>query len=178
MISDWECLNTAKAGSEAAWQTLVEKFAESLSKSMALITGSADSARDITQEAFIRLFKGEIKHRRGELKSYLFTIAYRLALKERKRQMRNPGLEGEDYSDNAPSPLEDILLQERDSLIVKAVNTLTNEHRDILVLRFYGGRDYREIAQITGVPLGTVKSRLFYAVKACREELKRNGVLK
>jgi RNA polymerase sigma-70 factor (ECF subfamily) len=66
---------------------------------------------------------------------------------------------------------------ERERLVVKAIRSLDDAHRTTLVLRFYGEHSYEEIATLTGAPLGTVKSRLFYAVKQCREWLKTKGVL-
>jgi RNA polymerase sigma-70 factor (ECF subfamily) len=62
--------------------------------------------------------------------------------------------------------------------VARALRTLDAEHRDVLVLRFYGGYSYEEIAKIVEAPLGTVKSRIFYAVKSCRETLQQKGVLR
>jgi RNA polymerase sigma-70 factor (ECF subfamily) len=55
---------------------------------------------------------------------------------------------------------------------------LSNEQREILALRYFGGHSYEEIAEITEVPIGTVKSRIFYAIKVCQEKLRERGVFK
>jgi len=54
-------------------------------------------------------------------------------------------------------------------MVASAINNLDNAHRDILLLRFYAGLSYDEIAVLLDIPLGTVKSRIFYAVKSCRD---------
>jgi RNA polymerase sigma-70 factor (ECF subfamily) len=101
-----------------------------------------------------------------------------LAIKEAKRVRRNARLEGQDLPDLGQNVLDSILNDERDRLVVRAIETLDAEHRDVLVLRFYGGHSYEEIARIVKAPLGTVKSRIFYAVKSCGETLRQKGVLR
>jgi len=66
---------------------------------------------------------------------------------------------------------------ETDRLIVRAIHMLAIEHREVLTLRFFGGHSYEEIARMMEIPIGTVKSRIFYAMKTCREKLKEQGVL-
>jgi RNA polymerase sigma-70 factor (ECF subfamily) len=65
-----------------------------------------------------------------------------------------------------------------DRIIFQVIQSLSAEHREILTLRLIGGQSYEEIASLTGVPIGTVKSRMFYAVKICREMMKQRGVFK
>jgi RNA polymerase sigma factor (sigma-70 family) len=61
--------------------------------------------------------------------------------------------------------------------VVRAIRMLPDHLRDVLVLRLHGGHSYEEIAEMTGISLGTVKSRIFYAVKSTRNELKNRGVV-
>jgi RNA polymerase sigma-70 factor (ECF subfamily) len=140
------------------------------------ITGSLDLAQDLAQESFVRLLRVRITHREGSLKSFLSTMAYRLALKERKRQASSRNLDAIDVADGSPSPLEEAIRDETDRIIVRIVQSLTVDHREILALRFFGGHSYEEIARMTSIPIGTVKSRIFYAVKMCREKLREQGV--
>jgi RNA polymerase sigma factor (sigma-70 family) len=58
------------------------------------------------------------------------------------------------------------------------MQSLSDDQREILALRYFGGHSYEEIARITGIPIGTVKSRIFYAIKTCREKLTERGVFK
>jgi len=141
----------------------------------ALLTGSPDAARDCVQETFSRLLHAVIRHRRSSLNAYLSTITYRLAVREHLRVVKMDGVTEPSASD--PSPLERVIADERQREVSRVLQTLQPAHREILVLRFYGEHSYEEIAAITGVPLGTVKSRIFHAVKSARIELNRRGVV-
>jgi RNA polymerase sigma-70 factor (ECF subfamily) len=132
---------------------------------------------DVVQETFVRALGARISNRNGTVQNYLGTIAYRLAVKEARRARKDVQLEGQDLTDDGQSPLESILNSERDHFVAKAICNLSEDHRDVLVLRYYGGHRYEEIAEILEVPLGTVKSRIFNAVKNCREALRQKGVL-
>jgi len=140
------------------------------------ITGSLDTAHDMAQESFVRLLHVRIRHRSGSFASFLSTIAYRLALKERKRQSSRRTLEAGEIADDSPSPLERTIRDETERIIFRAMQSLPADQREILALRFFGGHRYEEIARITEVPIGTVKSRIFYAIKTCRETLRNQGV--
>jgi RNA polymerase sigma-70 factor (ECF subfamily) len=141
-----------------------------------LITGSIDSAKDVVQETFVKLFSGKIKHQDGNFKTYITTIAYRLALKEKYRKQRVQNVENISIIDNLSSPIENQIKNENQKFIFNAITSLPKHQREILILRFYGEHSYEEIAKITELPLGTVKSRIFYAVKTCRSKLKEMGV--
>jgi len=128
------------------------------------------------QETFIRALNAELKNTVGTVQGYLATIAYRLALKETKRARRNVELNEFDQLDQKPNPLDIVLINERDRLVADAIRSLDVDHRDALVLRFYGGHSFDEIAGLLKIPPGTVKSRVFYAVKSCRQLLREKGV--
>jgi RNA polymerase sigma-70 factor, ECF subfamily len=177
MTSDWQYLERARRGDEAAWRVLLERHQPRLKALAYLVSGCAASAKDIVQTAFTRLVQTELHHRNGTVSGLLATIVYRLALKERSRQERLRNLDDHDFADDRPSPLVGLIKEERDRQIAAAIRSLSPEHRDILVLRFYGGHSYEEIAKLMMVPIGTVKSRMFYAVKACQKILLDKGVL-
>lgn len=176
MNDDWRCLELAREGDEAAWRVLFERHYPSLVRMASCITGSVDTARDLAQESFVRLLRVKIRHRKGSLKSYLATIAYRLALKERKRRSSINDLDTLPLADDSPSPLELAIQNETDRIIVRVMQSISIEQREILALRYFGEHSYEEIAEITEIPIGTVKSRIFYAIKTCQEKLKERGV--
>lgn len=178
MNPEWELFFRARQGNEKAWRELVEKYQTRLAALALLITGSAAATDDIVQETFLRAFEAGIKNTAGTVSGYLGTIAYRLALKEVKRLRRDVELEGRYLTDDSGNPLESILTRERDRLVVEAVGTLDDAHRETLVLRCYGGHSYDEVAKIMRIPVGTVKSRIFNAVATCRKLLRQKGVLK
>ncbi|MBK7256218.1 MAG: RNA polymerase sigma factor [Ignavibacteriae bacterium] len=111
------------------------------------------------------------------MRTYLSTIVYRSAVKENLR--RNKLEEGppECAGSPDPTPFDLTVRREQEREIIRAIQLLTPSQRDILVLRFYGEFGYEEIAAMTGVALGTVKSRIFYAVKTVRTILQSRGVV-
>lgn len=178
MDSWWDCFIKAKSGCDKSSLKIVENYQSRLTALAMLITGSVEAADDIVQETFIRALNTRLKSTTGSVQGYLGTIAYRLALKESKRTEKNVGLNGLNLHDSSVNPLDNILIKERDKLVARTINTLDTNHRDVLVLRFYADHSYEEIASLLEVPLGTVKSRIFFAVKSCREILREKGVLK
>lgn len=176
MITDWECFDRARGGDQGAWRILFQRYHSPLVRMTSLITGSVDTARDLTQECFVRLVRSAVPHREGSFRSYISTIAYRLALKEKSRSRRILRAENDEITGDGPSPLEWTVSRERTNAVEEIIQSLPGEQRDIIALRFYGGHTYEEIAEIVRVPLGTVKSRIFYAVKACRQKLSERGI--
>ncbi len=177
IISAWECLERAQKGDEGAWQELVRRYYPSLLKTTSLITGSMESAKDLVQETFVKMLQTKPKHHQGDVGGYLSTIAYRLALKEKARYQKSRSLDEDELADESASALENVVIEENQKYLIRAIQSLSEEHRDILILRFYGNHSYEKIAELTQLPLGTVKSRIFYAVKSCQEKLRKEGVL-
>ncbi|MBU1636863.1 RNA polymerase sigma factor [bacterium] len=173
MRSDWMLIRRARDGDESAWRELISRHRPRLMKLALLVSGDPPAAEDAVQETFVRLLDYGEEQTKGSFAALAGTIVYRLALKERLRANKQAALEGFDQAGDTVSPLEAVLNREQDRQLVKALFALDESHRDILILRFYGEHDYSEIAKLTGLPLGTVKSRIFYAVKKCREKMKR-----
>jgi len=164
-------------GSQEAWKSLFEQYSPQLLRMAALLTGSTDAARDCVQEAFVRVFKGAVLHHKGSFRAYISTIAYRLALKENHRVRRLTPTSVENTTSSDPSPLDVAIADERQREVVRVIRDLPANHRDILILRFHGEHSYEEIAGMTGLPLGTVKSRIFHAVRVARTAMKKRGIL-
>ncbi|MBM4169403.1 MAG: RNA polymerase sigma factor [Ignavibacteria bacterium] len=177
MISDWEYLGRARNGEEEAWRLLFERHYGALVRMSALIIGSIDTAKDIAQEAFTCLLHDRNEHHGGSFRAYVSTIAFRLALKEKAR-VRRIGQSGHPESaDDSYSPLHSVMQREEQRHLVRVIHMLPDQYRETIVLRFYGELSYEEMAETLGVPVGTVKSRIFYAVKECRKLMKKRGML-
>ncbi len=174
---DWISFFRAKSGDHRAWRELLDKYQSRLLAIALLITGSSSSAEDIVQETFMRAFKADISHVNGNVQGYLGTISYRLAVKEAERQKRNIDINKKNLADGRNNPLSKILIEERDRHVADAIRSLDKLHQDVLILRFYSELSYEEIADLLKTPLGTVKSRIFYAIKACRNILQEKGIL-
>lgn len=135
------------------------------------LTGSEHDANDVVQEAYLRAFKFFDGFRGTEARSWLLTIVrhtcYTWLQQNRPRPNAAPFdelLEAETASaDDGP---ETLLLRQHDrALLNRALERLPTEFREVLVLKELEDLSYREIAAITGVPLGTVMSRLSRARK-------------
>jgi RNA polymerase sigma-70 factor (ECF subfamily) len=176
IIDEWRCLDLARQGDETSWRFLFHRHYQPLVRMTFCITGSLDAAKDLAQESFVRLLRVKIRHHEGSFSAYLSTIAYRLALKERNRRFSACDSEAGDFADGELSPLEQVIRDETQRVIFSVMQSLSIDHREILALRFFGGHSYEEIARITNVPIGTVKSRIFCAIKTCRERLQNKGV--
>jgi len=176
MTDDWLCLELALNGDESAWRALFERYYQFLVKIAFFITGSIESAKDIGQEAFVVLLRANIRHQDGSLKAYLSTIAFRLAVKERMRRNQLRNLDASPIIDESSSAFEAAVKDETDRVLVRTIQSLDVEQREVLTLRFFGENSYEEIARTLSVPIGTVKSRIFYAIKACRQNLKEQGI--
>lgn len=177
MNVEWEHFLKARSGDESAWRVLLAQHQTRLTALAIFITGSAAAADDVVQETFVRALGARLKDCSGTVRGFLGTIAYRLAIKESQRGRREIALDNTELTDSTRSPLDGVLKDERDRIVTEAIATLDDDHRDVLVLRFYGDYSYDEIASTLNVPVGTVKSRMFYAVKACRDYLRLKGVL-
>ena len=134
---------------------------------MMQVTGSPEEAEEVTQEAFIRAFvKLDTFQRNSQFFTWLYRIAFNSALtRQRKKRARvsldqirdDNGLEVAGDTDGVD---EGMLRDERVTLVRRAIDTLTEEHRRILVLREMDEFAYEEIAEILKISIGTVRSRL------------------
>ena len=174
--AEWGLLALAQNGDKAACRKLFDSYQGRLYSLAYLITGIAAEAEDIVQETFVRALHAKITHHRGTPQGFLGTIAYRLAVKEKRRREKIAEINSEEIFDNTVDTFEKMLLDERDRLIATTIRSLDDKHRDVLVLRFYADHSYEEIAELLQVSPGTVKSRIFYAVKSCRKILREKGL--
>jgi RNA polymerase sigma factor (sigma-70 family) len=138
------------------------RFARWLSRS----PGDAD---DIVQEAILRAFRGFDALRGSDVKAWLLTIVrncHFTALKQQQRRAFVPLPEEHDAQDGdamistAPDPESASIRSDERRTLDRLMSSLPEEHREVLVLREIEEMDYREIAAVTNVPIGTVMSRL------------------
>ena len=177
IAAEWAVFERAREGEAVAWRELTSRHQPRLTALVLFVTRSPAATDDVVQETFVRAMQARIKNHSGSVSGYLGTIAYRLAVKEAQRSRRNSDIEALDPPGLGPDQLEEMLSAERDRQVAAAIARLSREHREVLALRFYAGHSYEEIAALVGVPLGTVKSRIFHAVQACRKILSAEGVL-
>jgi len=151
------------------------------------ILGDREAAADAVQEAFLKAYTNLKRFRGGSFKAWIFRIVTNacydaLRYRQRKGAASLEEMAGElNHSplgaSTAESPEEYALRQELGRFIQKALNSLPPDQRTIIVLSDVEGCDYKEIAEILGLPLGTVKSRLSRARAKVRDFLLQNEEL-
>ena len=179
---DRTLVDEARAGSVDAFEGLVRRYqVRVVNYALALVRDAAE-AEDVAQETFIRSYRA-LKGFRGDssFKTWLYSIATNTARTHLERRGRQPHLEDRsredglqpagaaDVSSGVPDVEETLMKREA---IDGALAALPEELRLAVVLRDVEGLEYKEIAIITGVPLGTVESRIFRARQRLRPLLR------
>lgn len=165
----------ARDGSEAAFRTLVERFERPVYALIVRMVHDAEQAEDLAQETFVKAWKalGRFDPER-KFSSWLFKIAHNSALDALRRRGEEPlSLDAPVGPDDEPrelpadpaaeNPLRTALGREAGRVLEAALGELRPAYREILLLRFGEELAYEEIAEVTGLPLGTVKVHLFRA---------------
>lgn len=161
----------AQRGDLQAFNQLVLRFQDAVYGLTLRMLGSSQPAEDATQEAFIRAWRRIDTYRGGSFRSWLFTIAANQARDELRRRQRRPARSLDEARDDPdrpdldpptdePSPDAEFERGEMRAALEQALMTLPDDWREVVVLSDIHGLDYREISEATGLPLGTVKSRL------------------
>jgi RNA polymerase sigma-70 factor (ECF subfamily) len=172
-------IERARAGELDAFNDLVEVYQDQLFALIVRMVPDRDQASDCVQEAFFSAFRNLAGFRGGSVKSWLNRIAVNAAMdiqRARKRRPSQPYPELEDESWQPPAgeeanPVTTALTTERHRAINDALATITSDQRAAIVLFDVEGFDYAEIAEMTGVSLGTVKSRIHRGRLALRDRL-------
>lgn len=173
-----DLIRRSQAGDERAFAALFEKYRNLVYKTAYLMLGDADEAEDVLQEVFIQVYKSlhTFQPAKAAFTTWLHRITVNRCLNRRRR--RRPHLLSLDevspssLASGSPSP--ESHLEEEDE-IWQAVCRLSEKQRAVVTLRYYQELSYTEIAQVLGIPLGTVQSRLNRALKTLRKELERGA---
>ena len=149
-----------------------------------LMSGDRQRAEDIVQETLLRAWTHPeaLDPNRGSVRAWLFAVARNLiidSMRARQARPREIGEErlGEDWAGSVPDPREDAYEQTLDALqMAEALDSLSDEHRSVLIETYYRGASVAEAAKVLGVPPGTVKSRTYYALRALRSAFAERGL--
>jgi RNA polymerase sigma-70 factor (ECF subfamily) len=180
-----ELARAAAGGDESAFEALVGLHEKKVYNLALRMCGSPEDARDVAQEAFLSAWRG-LPRFRGEagFSTWLYRLTQNAAIDHLRRTRRQQGersLEDEilglDAADPTPSPQEQTEGAELRWAVLAALEQLSEEHRQVLVLREVQEMRYEEIAGELGLDLGTVKSRISRARSALRKILLKSGNL-
>lgn len=176
-VNETELVFRAKNGERNAFSELVCIHAQGVRNVIYRMYGNTQLAEDAAQETFIQAWLHlPSYHPQMSLRNWLYRIAVNAAtdmLRKEKRILLG-ALEDLNLSDPQPGPEAVAFQEERTILIQKAVLSLPDACRAVLVLREYEGFSYQEIADALEIPMGTVMSRLNYARKLLKDRLEQN----
>ena len=184
MEEQW--LAKAKVGDAAAFEQLVTPYETMLWRVCWRVTGNEDDARDALQETMLKAWRAIGRFEaRAQLSTWLYAIAVRSCQDLLRRRAVRPStsldaMREEGYDPPAQTQTPETALEEKDrrEQVRKALSMLPEEQRVPLVLFAVEGRRYEEIAEMTGISLGTVKSRVSRGRDRLREimaELRGDG---
>jgi RNA polymerase sigma-70 factor (ECF subfamily) len=175
-VNETELVTRAQNGDRNAFSELVRIHAQGVMNVIYRMCGDVQIAEDAAQETFIQAWLHLSSYRpQTSLRNWLYRIAVNAAtdmLRKGKRILPN-ALEDLQLKDPQPGPEALFARGERTALIQKAVLSLPDASRAVLVLREYEGMSYHEIADALDIPVGTVMSRLNYARKVLKEKLEK-----
>lgn len=174
-------IDACRLGKTEAFGVLVKRYQDRLYPTVLRLTGCADDACDLLQDAFLRAYEKLDRFNGGSsFYTWVYRIAVNLALSDYRRKrtgirQREDRLRlsaeatAESKGDDPSAPLE---RAERDRMIQQALDALAPDHRAVVVMKEYDDLRYEEIGTILGVPVGTVRSRLHRARCELRDRLR------
>lgn len=187
-LGDGELVSRILGGSEELFELLVDRYKLRLFRFVSRYLGDPEDARDVTQEVFFKLYAAlDSYDPRYRFSTWAFRIAGNAAIDHlrRKRIRAIPlDLPSDDESegrridppDGKPDPLEELTRSRLREALDLAIERLPDDYRELISLRHYGELAYEEIAELKGMPLGTVKNKLFRARQALRDLLPEGTV--
>lgn len=184
--TDVELVASAIAGGESGFEELVRRYQRPIVSYVYRMLNDYESALDVTQEVFIKVYNS-LERYSAEYKfsTWLYRIAHNAAIDHMRRNPQNSqSIETENaegayelqIESSLPSPETERERSEWRTEIEAVVKCLPAAYRDLILLRHSQDLSYDEIAAITGLPLGTVKNRLFRAREMMRELFIDRGI--
>jgi RNA polymerase sigma-70 factor (ECF subfamily) len=177
-VDDAQLMVAVQQGDTAAFRILVDRYKKRAYYTALKLVGDSDDASDLSQEAFIRVYNARRRYDRTRpFYAWFFAILRNLAKNHlKKRSVRSEY--AAQVKDCGEQPLEadkapDCLVEadETRKAVWAAVEKLSYDHREIIILRHFEDMPYEEIARLLEIPIGSVMSRLYYARRRLRDLL-------
>ena len=179
--TDEELVARSRTGDAESFNQLISRWERPIYALAYRVIGREEDARDVTQETFLRAFRGLAAFKgQAKFSSWLYRIALNLCRDWIRRKKRSPiatlpeDVELEDLaSDAGPTETVEDLVSRRElsELVEAAMARLPEEQRTAIILKEYHGMTFQEIADLQGCPLSTVKTRLYQGLSVLRREL-------
>jgi RNA polymerase sigma-70 factor (ECF subfamily) len=177
-LDDTQLMIEVQQGNTLAFKTLVDRHKKKAYYTALKLVGDPDDAYDLSQEAFIRVYNARRRYDRAHpFYAWFYTIIRNLARNYlRKRNVRyeyavQTKQSRKGIQETSDSPECIVEADEAKKAIWAAIDKLSYDHREIIILRHFEDMSYEEIADILGIAVGSVMSRLYYARKKLRDLL-------
>ncbi len=182
-------VHAARLGDEWAFSLLIEQYRSAAERLAQQILRTEEAAADAVQEALIKAYRAMPRFQDGNFRSWLLRIVTNTCYDHLRRQKRRAAVSLDETADwaivNMPSHIlseaenpETVALQHENlSILLQAIDNLPQWHRNVVILVDVHGYDYNEAAELLGLPLGTVKSRLSRARSSLRDVLVKAGLV-
>lgn len=175
-LADEQLIARCASGDGCAMDVLVSRYHGKLMDFAVRHLRDREASADVAQMALLRVFESAVAFRgQSSFRTWLYAIALNLVRDNARRRTRRPeslfsDLAGGDVAEvHAPDSAEDAALGQITSIALwQAVEYLPEHQRTAVILRFRADLAYGEIAEVMGVPVGTVRSWMHYALKALR----------
>ena len=185
-VNDCDLVASAVDGVEGSFEELVKRYQRPISAYVYRMVGDYESALDLTQEIFIKVYSS-LRRYRAEFKfsTWIYKIAHNSAVDHLRRtatreQSLVMGPEGDQFDlpveSGRLSPEQESERKERRGEIESVVRALPANYRELIILRHSQDLSYEEFVDVTGLPLGTVKNRLFRAREMMRQQFVEKGI--
>lgn len=175
MLKQWDCDLVAQvaAGDNNAFLTLYERYVKSIHGLVLRILRDSTLADEVTQDTFLKLWDRASQYlaERGPVHGWLLAIARHTALDYLRHEAHNPALTNEHDSEDLWQDIADINTSTEEARwrsLHFAVQSLSDVQRQVIELIYYQGLSQREISEVLGWPIGTVKTRLRTAIEQLR----------
>ena len=180
-------VHQARSGSREAFSALMELYQTKVYNLALRMTGSPEDAADLCQETFLNAWKGLPNFQgNSSFSTWLYRLTNNACLDFIRREKKRRGMDvlslnddekdfDELIPDDSPTPQAKLEEKERTEALRRALGKLSEEHRQVLLLREVSGLSYTEIAKVIGQEEGTVKSRIARARLSLRNILREEG---
>src|SRR5436190_21085567 len=175
--SDEELMRRTQQGDRQAFSLLYERYSSAVLSYLYRMLGNVEDVESIGQEVFLRAFRFAATYRYPQkFSTWLFTISRNLAINQSRRRKRSPvknitelNLEGVEMSGDpakvAAAATNDLEKQEQIAQVLKALDELPKDQKEVIVLGVFQDLTYAQMEEITGAKAVTLRSRMFHGLK-------------
>jgi RNA polymerase sigma-70 factor (ECF subfamily) len=196
-LSDDELMISCKQGNSKSFSLLMRRYEKRLIKYINGFVKNNDLAQDLTQEAFLRAYRNRESYTpNSNFAAWIYRIATNLCRDEFRKRRSSPVVslnksltfqineKGEEETcclyemipdESISPPNVEIEKEEQRARLRLAIKSLSEKHRAVIQMHIYNGMEYAQIAEQLGCSVGTVKSRMHYAIKSLKQILSRQS---